>query len=124
LHSLIDIYKEEEDLETKELLIEKFEITVTNLTTTLNDLLLGISVKNDSKKKQNLLLATYLLNAIDSLQGDIIKSDAQVTSDFSKAPDLEYSAVYLESIIQNLLSNALKYSSPYELQNSFSIQYH
>jgi hypothetical protein len=107
LHSLIDIYKEEEDLETKELLIEKFEITVTNLTTTLNDLLLGISVKNDSKKeKQNLLLATYLLNAIDSLQGDIIKSDAQVTSDFSKAPDLEYSAVYLESNIQNLLSNA------------------
>jgi signal transduction histidine kinase len=113
LHSLIDIYKEEEGLETKELLIEKFEITVTNLTTTLNDLLLGISVKNDSKKeKQNLLLATYLLNAIDSLQGDIIKSDAQVTSDFSKAPGLEYSAVYLESIIQNLLSNALKYSSP------------
>jgi hypothetical protein len=83
LHSLIDIY-EEEDLETKELLIKKFEITVTNLTTTLNDLLLGISVKNDSKK-QNLLF-TYLLNAIDSLQGDIIKSDAQVTSDFSKAP--------------------------------------
>jgi hypothetical protein len=41
-----------------------------------------------------------------TLQGDIIKSDAQVTSDFSKAPDLEYSAVYLESIIQNLLSNA------------------
>jgi signal transduction histidine kinase len=76
------------------------------------------------KRKQNLLLATYLLNAIDSLQGDIIKSDAQVTSDFSKAPDLEYSAVYLESIIQNLLSNALKYSSPYEFQNSFSIQYH
>jgi signal transduction histidine kinase len=34
------------------------------------------------------------------------------SSDFSKAPDLEYSAVYLESIIQNLLSNALKYSSP------------
>jgi hypothetical protein len=31
------------------------------------------------KGKQNLLLNTYLLNAIDSLQGDIIKSDAQVT---------------------------------------------
>jgi light-regulated signal transduction histidine kinase (bacteriophytochrome) len=49
---------------------------------------------------------------IDSLQGDIIKSDAQVTSDFSKAPDLEYSAVYLESIIQNLLSNALNIVLP------------
>jgi hypothetical protein len=50
LHSLIDIYKEEEDLETKELLIEKFEITVTNLTTTLNDLLLGI-LKMIQKRK-------------------------------------------------------------------------
>jgi hypothetical protein len=32
LHSLIDIYKEEEDPKTKDLLLEKFEITVTNLT--------------------------------------------------------------------------------------------
>jgi hypothetical protein len=31
LHS-IDIYKEEEDPKTKDLLLEKFEITVTNLT--------------------------------------------------------------------------------------------
>jgi signal transduction histidine kinase len=29
-----------------------------------------------------------------------------------KAPSIDYSAMYLESIIQNLLSNALKYSSP------------
>jgi light-regulated signal transduction histidine kinase (bacteriophytochrome) len=43
LHSLIDIYKEEEDPKTKDLLLEKFEITVTNLTSTLNDLLNGIS---------------------------------------------------------------------------------
>jgi hypothetical protein len=48
-------------------------------------ILLGISVKNDSKKeKQNLQLNTYLLNAIDSLQGDIIKSDAQVTRTFQR----------------------------------------
>jgi signal transduction histidine kinase len=64
------------------------------------------------QKRKNKTYLIPLLNAIDSLQGDIIKSDAQVTSDFSKAPVLEYSAVYLESIIQNLLSNALKYSSP------------
>jgi signal transduction histidine kinase len=51
-----------------------------------------------------------------------IKSDAQVTSDFSKAPGLEYSAVYLESIIQNLLSNALKYIS-YELKIHFQSKY-
>jgi signal transduction histidine kinase len=113
LHSLIDIYKEEEDPKTKDLLLEKFEITVTNLTSTLNDLLNGISVKNDTKKeKQNLVFNTCFLNAVESFQGDIIKSGALITSDFSKAPSIDYSAMYLESIIQNLLSNALKYSSP------------
>jgi signal transduction histidine kinase len=113
LQSLITIYKEEEDATTKDLLLEKFEITVTNLTTTLNDLLTGISVKNDSKKeKQNLVFKTYFLNAVASFQGEIIRSEGLITSDFSKAPSIEYSAMYLESIIQNLLSNALKYSSP------------
>jgi light-regulated signal transduction histidine kinase (bacteriophytochrome) len=48
LHSLIEIYDEEEDPSTKELLIE-IKTTITNLDTTLNDLLF---IKNDSKKKK------------------------------------------------------------------------
>ncbi|CAM3068370.1 sensor histidine kinase [Flavobacterium frigoris] len=113
LQSLIDIYKEEKDIKIKDLLLEKFEITINNLDTTLNDLLSGISVKNDlKKKKENLLFQNCFLNVVDSLQGDIIKYGALITSDFSKVAAIEYSAIYLESIIQNLLSNALKYSSP------------
>jgi signal transduction histidine kinase len=113
LHSLIEIYDEEEDPSTKELLIEKLKTTITNLDTTLNDLLSGISIKNDSKKeKQNLLFHTHFVNVVDSLKGDIVKSGAIITSDFLKMPAIEYSAVYLESILLNLLSNALKYSSP------------
>lgn len=113
LHSLLDIYKEAENEQDKDMLLEKFTLTLNNLDTTLNDLLNGISVKNDSKKeKQHLAFNTYVLLATDALQGDIIKSGALITSDFSKAPALEYSALYLESIIQNLLSNALRYSSP------------
>jgi signal transduction histidine kinase len=52
------------------------------------------------------------------IKGDIVKSGAIITSDFLKMPAIEYSAVYLESILLNLLSNALKYSSPYELPKS------
>lgn len=113
LNSLLSIYKEMENEEDKAMLLEKFEITINNLDATLNDLLNGISVKNDSKKeKQNLAFTSYFSNAIESFQGDIIKSNASITSDFSMAPEVEYSASYLESIIQNLLSNAMKYSSP------------
>jgi signal transduction histidine kinase len=37
-------------------------------------------------------------------------------------PAIEYSAVYLESILLNLLSNALKYNFYYESQNPFQSQ--
>jgi hypothetical protein len=61
LHSLIDIYEEEEDPSTKELLIEK--TTITNLDTTLNDF--KRDYKNDSKKeKQNLLFHTHFVNVV------------------------------------------------------------
>lgn len=113
LHSLLEIYKESENDEDKEMLLEKIEITIDNLDNTLNDLLNGISIKNDSKKqKQTILFQTYMTIAINSLQGAIIKADAVLTSDFSKSPSLEYPSLYLESIIQNLLSNSLQYSSP------------
>jgi hypothetical protein len=56
------------------------ETTITNLDTTLNDLLSGISIKNDSKrKKQNLLFNTHFVNVVDSLKGDIVKSGAIIT---------------------------------------------
>src|SRR5204862_7039039 len=42
----------------------------------------------------------------------IMETNDENVSDFSKAPEMEYSAVYLESIMQNMLSNALKYHSP------------
>jgi signal transduction histidine kinase len=112
LYSLLSIYKEVDRKEDKEILLEKFETTINNLDGTLNDMLDGISIKNDSKKeKENLLFSISLASAVNSLQGDIIKAAAIITSDFLKAPEVKYSPAYLESIIQNLLSNALKYSS-------------
>jgi signal transduction histidine kinase len=76
------------------------------------------------KGKAKLTLHTHFVNVVDSLKGDIVKSGAIITSDFLKMPAIEYSAVYLESILLNLLSNALKYSSPYELPNPLSIPNH
>lgn len=113
LHSLIEIYQEVENSEEKDLLLEKFKITVTTLTDTLNDLLKGISIKNDSKReKEHLVFDSFFFKTLNFLKGDIIKLEATITSDFSKAPSLEYPAIYLESIMLNLMSNALRYSSP------------
>jgi len=37
---------------------------------------------------------------------------ASVRCDFSAAPLIDYPSIYLESILMNLLNNALKYSAP------------
>ena len=49
---------------------------------------------------------------VETFSADIIKSDALVTHDFSVVKKVEYNRSYLESIMLNLLSNALKYKAP------------
>ena len=44
--------------------------------------------------------------------GEILNSNAWIVSDFGASPQLSYYKPYLESIILNLLSNALKYRVP------------
>jgi signal transduction histidine kinase len=46
------------------------------------------------------------------LNAKIAEVDAKVVTDFHKAPHIKYPNIYLESILLNLLSNALKYRSP------------
>jgi signal transduction histidine kinase len=41
-----------------------------------------------------------------------METEAVVSFNFTKAPAIEYPRLYLESIMQNLLSNSLKYRSP------------
>jgi signal transduction histidine kinase len=49
---------------------------------------------------------------IQSLEGELIRSGASITFEFNKAPTVIYSRAYMESIMLNLMSNAIKYRSP------------
>jgi signal transduction histidine kinase len=49
---------------------------------------------------------------VQSLEGELIVAEASVTFDFNDAASIKYSKPYLESIFQNLLTNAIKYRSP------------
>jgi signal transduction histidine kinase len=112
LNSLLNFYKEGKTIEEKEELIEMFEKTVNNIGSTLNELLEVVSIRHLSKNEnEKISFETIFSKMTETFQGQILTSKATVTSDFSKAPDLKYSSTYLESIMQNLLSNALKYSA-------------
>ena len=112
LNSLLYLYKEEKDNAGKEVLMSMFETTVLQLEDTLNNLLEILRIRHDSIKKRKVIKFEQVFEKIKAIfAAQIMELNADVSADFSQAPDIEYSPIYLESIMQNLLSNALKYSS-------------
>ncbi|MUH37137.1 PAS domain S-box protein [Zobellia amurskyensis] len=113
LNSLLDIYKTT-DSETLRLnLFEKFETVINHLTLTLNTLVEALKTKSGHSKDdiEEILFEDMLRLTKDVLAGQILKSGATITSDFSKCSKIQYHKIYLESIFLNLVSNAIKYSS-------------
>jgi len=112
LKSLLHFYGQEETVAEKDMLMDKFQKTVHNLEGTLNELLDVVSIRHESKKeREELNFETVLERLIDTYQGKIMETNAKITYDFSAIETVEYSSVYLESIMHNLLSNAIKYKS-------------
>jgi PAS domain S-box-containing protein len=113
LHSLLYLYNTETSADEREFLMGKFEKVVGNLNDTLNELLEMIELNHARYKQRSLLdFSTIFTKITESFGPEIKLLNAEVSADFEKAPEVEYTYVYLESIMQNLLSNALKYRSP------------
>ncbi|MFD2917664.1 PAS domain-containing sensor histidine kinase [Psychroserpens luteus] len=112
LNSLLDFYNESEDEDEKLILFEKFEIVIQHLTVTLNTLVDALKTKNmGSQDLEDIMFNEILDKTKEILIGEILKTGAIITSDFSKMPNITYDRIYLESIFLNLLSNTLKYRS-------------
>lgn len=113
LNSLLWLYKESQTNEEKALLFEKFETVIHNLSETLNELVDALKIQEDTDKKREVLLFEEVFKKVkESMAGKILETEAVVSYNFTKAPTIEYPRLYLESILQNLLSNSLKYKSP------------
>jgi PAS domain S-box-containing protein len=79
----------------------------------LNDLNEVLKVKqNKNIEKQDLQFETVLKQVFSMLNAKISKSNASITFDFDNCPTILYPNIYLESILLNLLDNALKYCHP------------
>lgn len=113
LNSLLWLYKESQTSEEKAVLFEKFETVIHNLSETLNELVDALKIQEDTgRKREGLLFEDAFKKVKASMIGKIIEAEAVVSYNFTKAPAIEYPRLYLESILQNLLSNSLKYRSP------------
>ena len=112
LNSLLYFFKESNSEEDKAMLFAKFETVIHHLTSTLNDLTESLKIQEDLNKEKELLSFEFILNKTkETLAGHIIESSAIITHNFDKAKEIVYPRSYLESIILNLCSNAIKYKS-------------
>lgn len=112
INALINLLDENSDLNDYKLIFDKLQNVAKNLTETMNDLMDTIMVKSNTNiERVEIKFKEILDKVVQSLEGDLIMTEASVTFDFNDAPSISYPKAYMESIFQNLLSNGIKYRS-------------
>lgn len=87
--------------------IGRFKNTLLDLTEVAK-----VQYEEEETPKESVRFEEILEDVKLNIKDLIIKYDARITSDFSQAPDIIFSRKNLRSIVYNLVSNAIKYSSP------------
>ena len=112
IFSLISLIDAKSTIDDYKFIFDKLSQVSTNLNETLNELIEVLHVKkNNDIERQQIRFDVLFEKVTQSLQGDIILNNAEITSTFDVA-EIEYPKAYLESIFYNLLSNSIKYKSP------------
>jgi PAS domain S-box-containing protein len=111
--ALISLLNEKSSIDDFREIFDKLKSTSANLQETLNELVETLQINRGALAERIPLRFTDTLAKVkQDLTGEIITTRAQIESDFSAAEEILYSKTYLDSILLNLLSNALKYRSP------------
>lgn len=94
-------------------LLKGFKISTIQLNETLNDLIKILIVKeNTTQQVKNISFEDTFNTVKNTLESIITKSGAIITTNFSQAPQVLFKLAYMESVFNNLISNAIKYAHP------------
>lgn len=113
IKALIGLLNSQSSISEYQQIFEKLKNVAHNLSETMNELMETLKVKKETTiERSEIRFKEIFDKVVQSLEGELIQTEAQLTFDFNQSPSIYYSRPYLESIIQNLLTNALKYRSP------------
>jgi PAS domain S-box-containing protein len=108
---LVNSLKEShDDPKELELIIKMLDQSVERLKNRLNEL---AAVGKEREEATEVEFHKALNDVLLDLKEEIKDSEAEITSDFSKAPIINFPRKNLKSILQNLISNSVKFRSPH-----------
>ncbi|GGD19862.1 hypothetical protein GCM10011368_22240 [Hyunsoonleella pacifica] len=110
ISELIDTY---ESCEEKLTLIENVKDIALSLNETIEHLNEVVTIQTSTNKSKSLVYFDDVLNQVVNSIGQIIaKENTTINTNFSELEAIQYIPAYLESILLNLITNAIKYKHP------------
>ncbi len=110
---LIDYIDQSSDEEERQMVHAKIKPVVNHLMDVFNELVESIQVQQDAGiEVDKIHLKDCLDKVLVGLETQVKEYDAEIMLDASEAPIIYFPHKYLESIVANLVGNALKYKSP------------
>lgn len=110
---LVQLIESIEDPVEKVELIDEIKNISNNLTTTIEHLNEIVTIHaNKKQKRKDVSLKKTLKLVTSSVRNIITSGNAEVTYDFNKLQEVRFVSAYMESILLNLLTNAIKYKHP------------
>lgn len=99
--------------EERDLIFGKFETVIGHLASTLNELMEALIIKEKGEDEISKVSLHSVFDKIaETLTGEIMTSEGMLESDFASFSDVQFNKAYMESIMLNLISNAVKYKAP------------
>lgn len=114
LLSLLSLYNKQNPAdEFNGLLIEKFEEATLQLNQTLNDLVNILVIKSNNNIERETISFSDIFTDVKRTIDNLLKQkNGTIEVDFLKVDEIQYNRIHLESIFLNMISNAIRYSSP------------
>ena len=115
LNALIELFKMSDDPKQKAVVVDKMATVGNHLNDTLDVLMDSLKLQEadpDNLKKEVLSFERVFEEVMAAIDAFAEEKNVKVTSDFHEVPEITYYKLYLHSILQNLITNGIKYSSP------------
>jgi signal transduction histidine kinase len=110
LQFMVNLHEESESKEDRAEVFAHVKSISNSLSTTIEHLNEIVKIQTDvDQEKKIIIFEDVFKNVMSALQSNIESTGAKIEYDFARCPVISYIPAYLESILQNLLTNALKY---------------